>query len=407
MAFRRRLGNLAGTLLETRLRRREAEHQSELVKQRQMELEGINTEQQLLGRVLADPALAARLRASGRQQVARQDITPFIPDATDAAGKLGGEVSGVSDLSKLQTDEDIHTGFHGATFSAHDDNEGEIPEIQRLIAQRNARRAAIESSMIGQAVKDIGPDGTERTRHVLPHQLDELGALQTERTGVQEGERESANYFASEGSKAWGDNAITRANEMESGTRGERVRTAGAISGAQAGATNAADTAQLNDPRYQAGRAAVVTAEEKAKATLAAQLAAEDPNITKLAEAIIRDPGLLQDRSAMPPTVKAKVLAVLSGDPRFKTARQGAAQRVLDTAWGALTRVESNEGGLEGATGFRVFDPSRWTWSGEPVQGSEAADFATDFDQLKAALTLPNLEFLRGLGHMSDREFAE
>lgn len=42
----------------------------------------------------------------------------------------------------------------------------------------------------------------------------------------------------------------------------------------------------------------------------------------------------------------------------------------------------------------------------KPMAGTDAAAYTAKVDRLKALLTVPNLQNMRGLGHMSDREFA-
>lgn len=61
--------------------------------------------------------------------------------------------------------------------------------------------------------------------------------------------------------------------------------------------------------------------------------------------------------------------------------------------------------GREGATGRKNWS-SAFGMMEEPFDATDEANFVPQFKRLQALLTLPNLDALRGLGHMSDREFA-
>jgi hypothetical protein len=61
--------------------------------------------------------------------------------------------------------------------------------------------------------------------------------------------------------------------------------------------------------------------------------------------------------------------------------------------------------GMSGAVGMK--DASHlFGLTNTPIKGTDEANFVADFDRIKALLTLPNLQHLKGLGHMSDKEFA-
>ena len=73
----------------------------------------------------------------------------------------------------------------------------------------------------------------------------------------------------------------------------------------------------------------------------------------------------------------------------------------------AITNLESTPGkdGAIGA-GFQKFIRGIPGVPGDgPVAGSDAAGYIAQLDRVKALLTLPNLQYMKGLGAMSDREF--
>ena len=99
MAFRRRLGNLAGQLLDKRLDRRNQEYEAELRMKQLQESERINSEQQFLGTLLKDPAMVQRwLQQTGRQQVGGMPVSPIVPTRDDA---MRGVKSKIAETSKL------------------------------------------------------------------------------------------------------------------------------------------------------------------------------------------------------------------------------------------------------------------------------------------------------------------
>lgn len=119
---------------------------------------------------------------------------------------------------------------------------------------------------------------------------------------------------------------------------------------------------------------------------------------TALAGMVISNPSLL---AQLPPTSRASVLrAIASGSGQLANQRQNAVNSIVDGALETI-RTLKEHGGFEGAVGFKG---PVGTFTG-PLAGTPEQSYASYVDTLKAKLTLPQLEFLRGLGHMSDREF--
>jgi hypothetical protein len=214
MAFRRRLGNLAGEILSRRLDRKQAEYQSELIRKRQMEMEGINTQQQILSRILQDPDLAERIRAR-MPQVAGVDVSSFIPTTDQMGRKAATELSKVTDLAAVPTQEDIQ-GQYG----------GRVP-IETLLAQAEARRKAITGAEKPVEQNYINDAGVKVSERVNPY--DAMGRVfQQERTGEQEGSRKGAEQLATLQTPGLTETQIGTANQLEAGTRAEKVKTVGA-----------------------------------------------------------------------------------------------------------------------------------------------------------------------------------
>jgi hypothetical protein len=244
--------------------------------------------------------------------------------------------------------------------------------IEDLLAQNQAKRMGLQRAAAPVQRKGIDQAGVGYEETVNP--FDDIGvARQTERTGTQEGAREGEKAVGAAPGVAGAQNLI------EDQTRAGKVRTAAGMAGAQQAAQTAGEAARLKQSW---------------------ELAAADPHIKSIAEQVLLNPEQLK---LVPAKDRGYVMAALQSD-KFKTQTQRATQQMLDTAWTSLQQLRT-EPGMEGAVGFRLTDPSRWTYSGEPIGGTDAANYTAIFNQFKAALTLPKLEYLRGLGHMSDLEF--
>lgn len=90
---------------------------------------------------------------------------------------------------------------------------------------------------------------------------------------------------------------------------------------------------------------------------------------------------------------------ITSTVPQSEQANQ-MVQDALDT----ITAIKNSKG-LAGAVGAKG-PTSLFGYLDKPIAGTEAAGVVVQFDRLKSLLALENLKYLKGLGAMSDREFA-
>jgi hypothetical protein len=83
--------------------------------------------------------------------------------------------------------------------------------------------------------------------------------------------------------------------------------------------------------------------------------------------------------------------------------QNGRATQLAQDALDAISTLEtsSGQGGAIGAKGLS----SLFGYKDKPASGTAAAGYLTQLDRVKALLTLPNLQYMKGLGAMSDREF--
>lgn len=150
MAFRRNLGNLAGTVLENRLKRRDAEYNSSLVGQRQSELAMLQDRLRaaqakdarnasLLTSVLGDPAKGNRLAHAGVQDIDGLPISGLSYSPEEATGGAAKDIAGITNRAGLPTDEDIQM----ANLGRPGFDPSSLPE---LFKQRDARRGALDTA---------------------------------------------------------------------------------------------------------------------------------------------------------------------------------------------------------------------------------------------------------------------
>jgi len=130
----------------------------------------------------------------------------------------------------------------------------------------------------------------------------------------------------------------------------------------------------------------------------------DDQSLANLAEMVIGNPDILKD---MTPTQRGQVLQTIANSgqgSRLANQKTAALRDILDSAWNSIQTLKTHEGrsGAVGAKGFY----SLFGALDQPMSGTPARAYAEFVDTLKAQLSLPKLQFLRGLGSMSDREFS-
>lgn len=83
------------------------------------------------------------------------------------------------------------------------------------------------------------------------------------------------------------------------------------------------------------------------------------------------------------------------------------AQKPIDTATDILAKVErlKTHPGLKGAVGIKGASGA-FGLLPDPIPGTPEADFVAEFEGLSSLLTLGNIEKMRGMGQMSDKEGA-
>lgn len=186
MALRRRLGALADMLLRSHLVNEQAQNEDKLIRGRQAALSQQNYVQSILGRILADPAMAARLKGMGMTNVAGLPIDAAIPTADEATAGLSGQIAKANTPQEVPTDADILGGY-AATVGA---NRGpDNPQIARLIQQANARRNQQMSLLPPQSIAGVYDPTTGATSTKLIPGAEALrgGTFQTGPTPEQAG----------------------------------------------------------------------------------------------------------------------------------------------------------------------------------------------------------------------------
>jgi hypothetical protein len=92
------------------------------------------------------------------------------------------------------------------------------------------------------------------------------------------------------------------------------------------------------------------------------------------------------------------------------TASADDADRMVDEALASIKTLRDNTEGFAGAVGAPALNwraplnMASELWQGRPASGTPEADFAQQFESLKAKVTLPNLKMMKGMGALSDAE---
>lgn len=350
-----------------------------------------------------NPQNAERRSRNGAPAIPGLDPASFKRSDSEIGKGIQDSIESADNINKLPTDP--HMAFHGAAGDEHvEGDETGRPTIASLMKIREDRDKALRADMVKEVSGAYNPDGSTGTKFLSGDPRNLVGqSVQTTPTTEQSIATANATETGTRQGK------IDTAIQTEKQTRGGAVARAGAEAGARASATNAAETAQLNDPRYQSGRAAVVGAEETARAKAAQVIIQNDPTIAAIASSVAANPDLLKD---VPMAQRGKVIAALNAE-EFRTARQKSTEKIITTGWDALQRLK-NQGGQAAAVGpsFQKLPGVAWAGSSydkdgefQGISGTAAADYVGQMKQLKSILTLNNLEYLRGLGHMSNTEF--
>lgn len=236
--LKRQIGNLASLFLNDFMQSQRQREQSELTRQRQIELAQQQNafraaqaedaqRQALLNTALQDPDKAARMGRSGIDVGVPLNGLMRTPEEVFAEIISGwGKAKTLADLESQETG---HTRYHGNPAIGLHVEGGEEPDFAGAYKRESDRVAAANPT----AVEDIDPTGTGRKRFLDPRTLSGQ-EFQTERTGAQEGERLGASEFGKIKFPGLTEAKIEEGNQLEAGTRGEKVKTAGAESSARA-----------------------------------------------------------------------------------------------------------------------------------------------------------------------------
>jgi hypothetical protein len=365
MASMRRFGNaLSDTgsiLLHHLLQLRQQNEQSELVRQRQQELaEQQNAfragqaedarRQKSLEQVLGDPTglVAQRLSQAG-EQWARD----YVPSGHQAASKIGAKIGSMK-REELPTDVGLEESLRSAPGG--EDYSKDPRAVKYLIDQKGAR--------MGQLAQNAATEATEAGA-----KSDAMGYGQQTGTNRAKNENapiETANKVAEE--KALSPVLVNRA----------------------AGVATAQQSA--------------LTKGEGDRIRQAYELAAQDPAIAASAAAAIQDPTVLDKIDAK----SRKYVIDAMNSEKFQGAAKQQAVKMLTEAKDALEKMLDPSGGLAaggaGAAGAKG-PSSLFGAMSTPFAGTAAAGWVAYYDKFKAAMTLPNIRYMQGLGHMSDVEF--
>lgn len=364
MARRRAVGNalydVGNLLMEFSMRRKLAQEDDQRQIDRQRELVRTNNQarvdaredaqsQEVLKSLLGDPT---GQKAQMMVDAGETKWAPYVPTGDVASTRFADTFRTAKSRTELPTDVGVETGLRASPGGRDASKDPRV--IQDLIAQRNARSAAFDT------------EDTTQTR------------LQGERA------------FAEGENRQMGTNKAVEA--FAPTARGIKVAEERALSPILVSRAGQVATAQQ----------AAQTAGERARIEQGWELAAKDPVVAGMAQQVIAGTPIKD----VPAAHRGQVMAALQST-KFAPQARVKSKEILDIGWNALQRMKNNPSGMEGFTGNVLGDPlSRNIFTGTPIGGSPAADFGSNFEQFRGALTLDKIDFLRGMGHMSDADRA-
>lgn len=209
MARRRALARFADTYLHHHLATKQMEEQERLIGERQMEIAKFNhqanTEDKLSTAALGDPTgrIIERLIKGGRSTLGGMDLKPLAPTRERAAGTVSTDIDSANNLGELPTLGGIARGY-AATPGASNAAPGGIntpgadglaptpapTAIEDLMAQRQQKMADLKAGA-PPVNKTFMDQGVESSVSVNPWE-DQGTVRPTERTGIEEGQRQGA-----------------------------------------------------------------------------------------------------------------------------------------------------------------------------------------------------------------------
>jgi hypothetical protein len=344
MAFRRRVGNLAGDFLRYYLDRKNESYRSGLIGTRQRELADLNNDNEIFRQVLADRTgqLAEQLSEAGDLR-----FSPLVPRAERVTAQVGADIAAKTKRQELPTDIDIESmvgSRPGGRTAAKDPR-----VIEGLANQRNARKEA----------------------------FDRADEFEVDKAGATSFAQSYGQGIGSEQATAESFPAKLGRDKQEGQQKTEL---------------------KLNEER----QLTPIMVDRSTRTARGLQhVENTNPIIDQNAAQVMQRPELL---SELTPTMRAQVLSRLN-TPEFRSASQRSVQTLVESAENALDKLLKSPGkaGAVGAPSFA--DPASFIPFGNRLAGSDPATYLADVKQLASSLTLPRLSVLRGLGHMSDREF--
>jgi hypothetical protein len=190
LAKLRKLARFADSYLDHYLQTKRMKEQSELVRQRQLELAGYNDElrqkteegqrsQQLLVEGLKNPALLRRLAK------ANPEIAPLVPTEAEDVATLAAPIDKATKLEEVPTGEGIFAQARAQT-------DGDVySRLMPALAQRDAKNSTLQAQIPFKEVSGINEQGVKTSEFIQENKLGDVGPLAQERTGAQEGERQT------------------------------------------------------------------------------------------------------------------------------------------------------------------------------------------------------------------------
>lgn len=233
MAARRKLADFANMYLKYHMAQKQAEYQSELQRQRQLEVARYNreaiqkqadlaAEQDLLEKGLADPTgrLLARFQNAGRTQLNRMPIEQLLPSRENQLAREAAGVEGADTLAKLPTMEGQEIAMGGLpNINTRDPRD--LEPITNLIAKRREQLKASAPPVAEKFIDTSSGTPVPSQRYVNPWEQMGQPPAQVELTGAQKGSEGLNEFMANQGSQLRGDTEFKQWLRKENAMTGQ------------------------------------------------------------------------------------------------------------------------------------------------------------------------------------------
>lgn len=205
------LQNMLNMIMQNQYRRQSMQDENQLIIGRQKLMDEQKFRETLLQKAMSDPMFARRLQSSGLMP----EAGAFVPSNEELAKGISDSIGKATDEKNLPTDEDLTASLRASggdvspvlgslpspsqdgTLPSTQYQPRQNPTLNQLQGQRNARASFLDKERISSRrdmpvdFTRIGANGNSERVFTTRGAAEDLGPIQSERTGQQQGQYEA------------------------------------------------------------------------------------------------------------------------------------------------------------------------------------------------------------------------